>query len=216
MFYAQGYDTWDSSSPEVLTLIKAAIFDALLTLLPLNSVSTLTAHNDTRLGKGFWLRHASKLPLLEQARLASTAASEFWEMLAEDIPHDSGGPQLPMLTKLIIHKYPLCDRVTMLHLCDTLIRRVEQGVPLECLDLHSCEGGKRASGAIKLLAEIVVDVRKINPGAWKFPKWDSNRDEFDDGRGGWYIDTDLDEYECGDNYGDDYDDHGGDDYDEWY
>jgi hypothetical protein len=47
----------------------------------------------------------------------------------------------------------------MLHLRDTLIERVEQGVPLECLNLRSCTVGKRA---IKLLAEIVVDVDAPN------------------------------------------------------
>ena len=80
--------------------MPTAIFDALLTLLLLNSVPTLTAQNHTRLSKGFWLRQATRLPLLEQARLVSTAVREFGEILAEDIPLDSDGPQLPMLTKI--------------------------------------------------------------------------------------------------------------------
>ena len=58
MFFAQGYDEWHSG-------VSTAIFDALFTLLPLNSVSTLTAQNHTRLRKRFWLRHVSRLPLLE-------------------------------------------------------------------------------------------------------------------------------------------------------
>jgi hypothetical protein len=42
----------------------AAIFDSLLTLLPVNSVSTLTAQNRTQLSKEFWLRHEPRWPLL--------------------------------------------------------------------------------------------------------------------------------------------------------
>jgi hypothetical protein len=147
MFTAQDSVSWDSGVP-------TAIFDALLTLLPLNSVSTFTSQNHTRLSKGFWLRHAPKLPFLEQARLVPTAVREFLKMLAEELPPDSDGPQLPMLTKLILHKVPF-DRATLRHLRNTLIERVEQGVSLECLDLHSCTVEKRA---IELLAEIVVDV----------------------------------------------------------
>ena len=82
MFAAHGYDRWDSG-------VSTAIFDALFTLLPLNSVSTLTAQNHTRLRKRFWLRHVSRLPLLEQARLVPTAIGEFGEMLADGIPLDS-------------------------------------------------------------------------------------------------------------------------------
>jgi hypothetical protein len=122
------------------------IFDALLTLLPMNSISTLTAQNHTRLSKESWLRHASRLPLLEQARLVPTSVREFEEMLAEDIPLDSDGPRLPMLTKLI-----LLDVKSMRtsHLRDILIKRVEQGVSLECLDLRTCVVANRT---IQLLA----------------------------------------------------------------
>jgi hypothetical protein len=138
--------------------VDAAIFDALLTLLPMNYVSTLTALYRTRLSKEFWLRHASRLPLLEQARLVPTAVTAFRKMLAEDIPLDSDGPQLPMLTKLILLGVRLTS-IRTLHLRDTLIERVEQGVPLEYLDLRTCFAvNRRQDRAIQLLAEIVVDV----------------------------------------------------------
>jgi hypothetical protein len=121
----------------------------------MNSISTLTALK-ARLSTGFWLRHASRLPLLEQARLDSITLTGggFEEMLAGDIPLDSDGPGLPMLTKLILVDVNLTS-IMVLRLRDTLIERVEQGVPLEYLDLGECGAGKRAT---QLLAEIVVDV----------------------------------------------------------
>ena len=70
---------------------------------------------------------------------------------------DSGGrecPLLPLLTELELIGNTLSARRTRL-LCDTLMKRVEQGVPLEVLDLRSCNA---TNLAIRLLSEIVVDV----------------------------------------------------------
>jgi hypothetical protein len=136
--------------------VFAAILDALLTILPMNSVSTLTTRNSTRLSKEFWLKHAAKLPSLEQARLFHNSIAAFKKMLAEDISFDSDGPRLPMLTKLSLLEVELTS-IRVLHLRDTLIERVEQGVPLEYLELRTCVSAK---GTIKLLEEIVVDVRE--------------------------------------------------------
>jgi hypothetical protein len=133
--------------------VDTAILDALLTVICLNSVLTLTAHNYTRLSKEFWLRHASRLPLLEQARLVPTSVRAFREMLAEDTPPD--GPRLPSLTRLILLYVTLTVPRTD-HLGDMLIKRVE-GVPVEFLDLSTCVG---ADCAIQVLSEIVVDVQK--------------------------------------------------------
>jgi len=106
-----GLDTLDDRSRSACFLFAAkdnnrwnygvdvTIFDALLTLLPMNSVSTLSTLIFTRLRKEFWLRHASRWPLLEQARLVPPSIRGFWEMLAEDAPPD--GPRLPSLTRLI-------------------------------------------------------------------------------------------------------------------
>ena len=67
-------------------------------------------------------------------------------------------PLFPSLRKLdLIDGTALSARKT-LRLCDALMRRVEQGVPLETLDLRAC----RATGhAVRLLSEIVVDVRAL-------------------------------------------------------
>src|SRR6266702_2392397 len=70
---------------------------------------------------------------------------------------DNGGggcPPLPSLTKLDLIDVALSARRT-LRLCDAFMNRVEQGGPLETLDLITCYATSRA---IRLLSEIVVDV----------------------------------------------------------
>jgi hypothetical protein len=64
------------------------IIDSLLTLLPVNFVSTLIAHYHAQLSKEFWLSHAPRWPSLEQVHLAPTAVKAFTEMLAEGAPPD--------------------------------------------------------------------------------------------------------------------------------
>ena len=61
---------------------------------------------------------------------------------------------LPSLTNLELIDSALSARRTLL-LCDALMKRVEQGVPLEVLDLRTCYA---TSVAVQLLGEIVVDV----------------------------------------------------------
>jgi hypothetical protein len=129
------------------------IFDALLAALPIDSLSTLTAQN--RLSKKVWVSQAPRLSLLERVRLVPTAVVAFREMLSEAEDVAPNPPLLPSLTKLILVNDPLTVSRTY-HLRDVLIKRVEQGVPMETLDLRTCIVTDRA---IQLLAEIVVDVR---------------------------------------------------------
>ena len=135
--------------------VDIGIFNALLTLLPVNSVSSFTAERpSTQLSKEFWLSQAPRWPLLEQVRLGPTAVKAFRNMLAEDAPPD--GPRLPSLTKLILINVTLTVPRTC-SLGDMLIERVEQGVPLKVLDLLKCTA---PGHAIRLLREIVVDVKE--------------------------------------------------------
>ena len=135
--------------------VNIGIFDALLTLLPVNSVSSFTAERpSTKLSEEFWLSQAPRWPSLKQARLGPTAVKAFRNMLAEDAPPD--GPRLPSLTKLILVDVTLTTP-RMCSLGDMLIERVEQGVPLEALDLLKCTA---PAHAIQLLREIVVDVKE--------------------------------------------------------
>ncbi|KAN0102369.1 hypothetical protein V8E52_005584 [Russula decolorans] len=142
--------------------VVPAIYDALFTLLPVDSVSTFSALNHTRLRKEFWLNQASRLPLLERVRLAPTAVKTFRDMLAEDAPPD--GLRLPSLTKLTIFGVTWTSTKTY-HFRDMLIERVEQGVPLEFLDLRLCEepNPRRAN---QIFAEIVVDVQGPLYSSW--------------------------------------------------
>jgi hypothetical protein len=71
--------------------LDTAIFDAFVTLFPVNSVSSLTA--EAHLFNEFWLSHAPRWPLLKRVRLVPEAVKGFREMLGEDPPPD--GPRLP-------------------------------------------------------------------------------------------------------------------------
>ncbi|KAH9970307.1 hypothetical protein BGW80DRAFT_1331914 [Lactifluus volemus] len=134
---------------------NTVIFDALLAALPINSLSTIQITAMNQLKKEVWVRQAPRLSLLERVRLVPTAMETFREMLSEAEDVATNPPLLPSLTKLILDE----DRLTTSrtdHLRDVLIKRVEQGVPIETLDLRTCKVTNRA---FQLLAEIVVDVR---------------------------------------------------------
>ncbi|KAN0129624.1 hypothetical protein V8E53_012620 [Lactarius tabidus] len=130
------------------------VFDAAMATLPLDSLVTLISQGPTSaLQKEVWFHHAPRWPLLQCVRLSPSAGRGFTEMLLED----NGGresPLLPSLTKLILVDTDLSPRRTF-RLCDALMKRVEQGAPLETLDLHTCVATSRA---VDLLSQIVVDV----------------------------------------------------------
>ena len=91
--------------------------------------------------------------MLRRVRLSPYAGHGFRRMLLENnVGRES--PLPPSLTKLVLINTALCPRRTLC-LCDALMKRVEQGVPLETLDLRTCLSGSRA---IELLSDIVVDV----------------------------------------------------------
>ena len=85
--------------------------------------------------------------------LTVSSASGLREMLLKD----SGwckSSLLPSLTKLVLLNTVLCTNRTV-RLCKALMKRVEQGVPLETLDLRTCLSARRP---VELLCEIVADV----------------------------------------------------------
>ena len=134
--------------------VDGGIFDAAMAALPLDSVETLTAQDRAQLfDEQVWHRHAPRWPLLRRVRLTPFAARGLREILLED-NGGSGSTLLPSLTSLVLVQSALSARRT-LRLCDTLMKRVEQGAPLETLDLHTCLATSRA---VELLSEIVVDV----------------------------------------------------------
>jgi hypothetical protein len=130
------------------------VLDAAMATLPLDNLVILTVHG-TRLDERVWLSHAPRWPLLERVRLAPRAARGLREMFLLQDQGQRESPLLPSLTRLdLIDDTALSARRT-LRLCDALMKRVEQGVPLEVLDLRKCLA---TSHAVRLLSEIVVDV----------------------------------------------------------
>ena len=132
--------------------IHLEIFEAILGSLPLSSLSSLTAQNPN-FSESLWLDHAPCWPLLGHLRLAEHATKSFIKVLTRDATSDS--PLLPSLTKLSLIN-PLIDGDDQRLLLDMLIGRVEQGVPLEALDLGSCPV---TTDVVQALNEIVVDVQ---------------------------------------------------------
>ena len=128
----------------------AGLFDAAMATLPLDNIVTLTTYKFSEFDEQFWLRYAPRWPLLRHVCLGPPAAYGFTAMLLEE----NGCPLLPLLTKIVLGKTRLGEYRT-LRLCDTFIKRVEQGVPLETLDLRTC---LTTSRAVELLSEIVIEV----------------------------------------------------------
>ena len=191
------------------------IFDAAIAALPLDTLMTLVSENRTSyLNKQVWLHHAPRWPLLQRVCLSPSSARGFTQMLLED-NGECESPLLPSLTKLILVDTEMSGRRTH-RLCDALMKRVEQGVPLEALDLHACLATSRA---VELLSEIVVDVigpvQTLKKRAYRRSTWDEaargtfvkddssasgieDYDEDDPGNddevwGNWGIDDDEDE-----------------------
>ena len=194
----------------------SAIFDVVLSSLPLNAISTLSAQNNTRLSKQVWLGHVPRLTLLKRVLLVPTAVRAFRKMLEED-PPPKGLPRLPQLTKLILFKVSLTSLRTY-HLRDMLVKRKEHGAPLEDLDLRTCIVTERA---IQLLSETVGNVQSpaetLKVGHPAFFNWAStvgpfdeeertDDDELDDGPGPWYTPMCDDEDEEDEDEFDDSDD----------
>ena len=121
--------------------------------LSLRNLVMLTSPCATQLDVDFWRKQAAKWPLLERVDLAPLSARGFIEMLLED---NGGreGPLLPSLTYLRLIGNSLSEnRFSLVR--DTLMKRVEQGVPLEVLDLRMCSVPNLL---VRLLSEVVVDV----------------------------------------------------------
>ena len=138
------------------------ILDMMMTSLPLEDLMMVTAHGlhnyrsqPFRQLQRFWLHLFPRWPLLRCVRLGRPVAHEFIVMLLED----NGGrerPLLPSLTNLVVDNL---SSHSLLHLRDALMKRVEQGVPVETLDLRMCiPDPEWPEGWLQLLSENVVDL----------------------------------------------------------
>lgn len=109
------------------------MFDEAIAAFPLDNLVTLTAPDCVLFN---WSRHAPRWCLLECVRLGLPAANALKKILLVG----KGKPSwslLPSLTKLILVDIELTGP-WILDLCDTLMKRVEKGVPLEVVDLRTC------------------------------------------------------------------------------
>ena len=107
--------------------------------------------------KQFWLHISPTFPQLRRVRLSPPTMGGFMEMLLED----SERPLLPSLRELIVVDATESD-LRLLPLCDALMKRVEQGVPLEVLDLRMCFPGHNQHdyrAQFRRLSEVVVNVQ---------------------------------------------------------
>ncbi|KAF8257864.1 hypothetical protein EI94DRAFT_1816687 [Lactarius quietus] len=129
------------------------IFDVAMAALPFDRLVTLSAPNPIKLDEHVWRHHAPRLPLLQCARLSPPAARGFRSILLDK--GENEGPLLPSLKKLVLNDAVL-KGPWILGLCDILMKRVDQSVPLEVLDLRTCAVTDPA--AIQQLSEIVVVV----------------------------------------------------------
>ena len=137
----------------------AAAFDAAMASLPSENLLSLTVLNCmNHFSKQVWLHHAQMWSLLQRVCLSPSAVCGFMEMLLEDDGRLEN-PRLPSLTTLVLIAAQLSVR-RALRLRHVLMKRVEQGVPLARLDLHSCTVTNRA---VELLSEIAVDFKFLGP-----------------------------------------------------
>jgi hypothetical protein len=142
-------DSWYTSA-------YVQVLDAAIEALPLDGLVTLTANCFARLDEQVWLRHAPRWPLLEHVKLAPRAARGLREML---LLEDNGGhmsPLLPSLRQLDFLDGTSLTKHRTLRLCDALKKRMEQGVPLQVLDLSA---SNCTADAVWLLRRFVADVR---------------------------------------------------------
>jgi hypothetical protein len=166
------------------------ILDATLSALPLGSLKTLTAQNSSRIPEWLWLSHAPRWSKLEHVRLVGTVTKSLTTVLTKDAPPE--GPLLPSLTKLsLFNTLHIEDASPML---DMLTGRVEQGVPLEALDLRACEVPDRA---VKLFGEVVVDVQSPDVD-YRTTGWWPTLSNWSRDMGLLIFHRDFDDYEGGD------------------
>jgi F-box associated protein len=169
---------------------EAEILDSTLGALPLGSLNTLTAQNSSKIPERLWFAHAPRWPLLERVRLIGTVAKSFTTVLAKDTP--SEGPLLPSLTKISLFNTLHTDDTS--HLLDMLTERVEQGVPLDTLDLRACEV---TDHAVQLFSEVVIDVQRPDVG-FRSTGWWPTLSNWSRDMGLLLFHRDFDEYEGSD------------------
>ena len=158
------------------------ILDAAMAALPLDNLLKLSALDHSSLDEELWHIHAPRWRLLKSVHLSPLAARGFREMILQD----NGAHEnllLPSLKNLVLYDVTLTTPRTD-RLRDALMKRVDQGVPLETLDLRSCYATSCVDYrvAVQLLSEIVVNVlaHKTSPSGPFGVDDDSGVEEYSD------------------------------------
>jgi hypothetical protein len=181
IFIASGH-MWFETDVEIL--------DTTLAALPLSSLNTFTAQNSSRIPEWLWRSHAPRWSMLEHVRLVGTVTKSLTTVLTKDAPPE--GPLFPSLTKLSLFNTLHTDDTSPM--LDMLIGRVEQGIPLEALDLRACEV---PDCAVRLFGEVVVDVQ--GPDAdYRSTGWWPTLSNWSRDMGLLLFQRDFDEYDGGD------------------
>ena len=182
------------------------VHDALLTALPLDSITSLTAKGRAPLNGQVWRKHAPRWHKLQRVRLFSSAVPAFREML-EDVP--SGSSLLPSLEEVgLIDVFLNAPKVYYLY--NMLTKLVELQIPLRVLDLRTCIA---TSNAVQLFSKIVMDVQ--GPVKRESADLDGKRrrgmevhgeeGERDEEHGFGDVPTTLGSWDTDDDYDEDYD-----------
>jgi hypothetical protein len=148
------------------------ILDMVMAALPMDDLVMLATQDRGKFNfladyfstQDFWFHHARQWPLLQRVRLAPPAACGFIQMLLED----NGGcerPLLPSLTELVVDG-ETSGGLLRLPICDVFMKRVEQGVPLDILDLRTCHHDSHSFATVQPYREIVVNVLGPYPNDW--------------------------------------------------
>lgn len=131
------------------------VLEAAMAALPLDNLVTLAAPHCTLLDEQFWRRHAPQWRMLQCVWLSFDVAHWFRRTLL-DANGEHECSLLPSLVKLVLVDSDLTGP-WIFDLCDILIlKRVEQGVPLEVVDMRTCTVHDHA--AIQHLRKLGVDV----------------------------------------------------------
>ena len=178
------------------------LLDGAMAVLPLTGIVTLTINHHAHLNEQFWCLHAPQWSLLQCMRLGSQEFPGFIEVLLQDNSDPNSNsplpPLLPSLTTLVLINVAFNAQKT-LHLCDALMKHVEEGVPLGNINLSLCFA---TNDSVQLLSEIVVNV--LHPMACSPPasdEEDSDDDDSDDESHTTTSDESLDQDEEDTDYG---------------
>ena len=185
---------------------RLGVLDMVLAGTPLSGLVVLATHelrpsssDELPQTQHFWLHQSPKWPLLKHVLLSYGVARGFIEMLLED---DGGHsrPMLPSLTELVMVDCP-SSGPSALPLYDALKKRIEQGIPVQWLDLRMCHDHfGHAADWVRSLYEVVVHVlapddhfeaREPVKSMWKTIARGPFVDDEDD-----YPDSDLSDSTC--------------------